>query len=79
MILEKYGLRESLNAALRKLEIDGDIQPVLSCHRHLMAERDVGYDDYSASEQDHRDSFYFSLLRSAALRPCAEFRVTMVS
>ena len=41
-VLEKYGLRESLNAALRSLEIDGDIQPVLSCYRDLMVQRDIG-------------------------------------
>lgn len=79
MILEKYGLCESLNAALQNLEIDGDIEPVLNCYRDLMVQRDVGYSDYSASEQTHRDSFYFSLLRNAALRPRAEVQVTMVS
>jgi hypothetical protein len=79
VVLEKYGLRESLNAALQSFEIDGDIEPVLSCYRHLMVQRDVGYSDYSASEQIHRDSFYFSLLKNAALRPRAEFQVPMVS
>ena len=73
VILEKYGLHESLNAALQNLEIDGDIEPVLNCYRNLMVQRDVGYTD---SEQIHRDSFYFSLLRNATLRPRAEVQVS---
>jgi len=79
VVLEKYGLRESLNAVLQNLEIDGDIEPVLNRYRNLMVQRDVGYSNYSASEQTHRDSFYFSLLRNATLRPRAEFQATMVS
>ena len=79
MVLEKYGLRESLDAALLNLEIDGDIEPVLNCYRNLMIQRDVGYSDYCASEQIHRDSFYFLLLRTAILRPRAEVQLTMVS
>jgi len=78
-VLEKYGLRESLNSALEFLEIDGDIRLVLSCYYDLMVQRDVGYSDFEASEQVHRDSFYFSLLRNASLRPHAEFMTTKVS
>ena len=77
-VLEKYGLRESLNSALEFLKTDGDIRPVLSCYRDLIVQRDVGYSDYAASEQIHRDSFYFSLLRNASLSPQAEFQLTKV-
>jgi hypothetical protein len=68
-----------LNAALERLEIDGDIRPVLSCYRELMVQRDVGHSDFEASEEKHRDSFYFSLLRNASLRPLAEFMLTKPS
>ena len=58
-VLKKYGLRNSLNAALHSL-ISGNILPVLSCYRDLMVQRDVGYDDFKKD----RDISYFSLLQN---------------
>jgi predicted AAA+ superfamily ATPase len=78
VVLEKYGLPFSLNATLDTLISKGHIQPVLSCYRDLMVHRDVGYSDYSKSEETHRDSFYFALLKNAALQPQAEFPLTLV-
>jgi hypothetical protein len=77
-VLDKYGLRNSLTAALHSLKSSGNIESVLNCYRDLMAQRDVGYSDYEHSERIHRDSFYYSLLQNASLRPLAEFRLTMV-
>jgi hypothetical protein len=77
-VLSRYGLRESLNSALNYLETNGDIRSVLSCYRDLMIQRDVGYNDFAASEKTHRDSFYFPLLRNASLIPKAKFALTMV-
>ena len=77
--LERYGLCGSLNSALRSFEIDGDIRPVLSCYQDLMVQRDVGNSDFTKSEDIHRDSFYYSLLMNASIRPHAEFRLTRVS
>ncbi|KAN0086818.1 putative AAA-ATPase domain containing protein [Elaphomyces granulatus] len=73
VVLEKYGLRFSLNATLDTLVSKGHIQPVLSAYRDLMVHRDVGYSDYNKSEETHRDSFYF------ALRPQVEFPLTLPS
>jgi hypothetical protein len=75
-VLEKYQLRETLSSALKGLDIDGDIQPVLRCYRNLMIQRDVHENDFRKSEETHRDSFYFSLLKNPALRPHAEFQLT---
>lgn len=78
-VLENYGLCNSLDSALGFLTIDGDIKPVLSCYCDLMVQRDVGYSDFEASEQVHRDSFYFSLLRNSSLHLHGEFKLTKVS
>jgi integrase len=77
-VLKKHGLRHSLTAALHSLISNGDILPVLSCYRDLMVQRDVGHSDYESSEQIHRDSFYYSLLQNASLRPQVEFKPTKV-
>ena len=78
-VLEKYGLRESLNASLRFLISKGGIWPVLSCYQDFMVQRDVGHTDFEKDEEIHRGSFYFSLLQNHLLRPRPEFKVTMVS
>jgi len=77
-VLQRYGLSGSLGAALDFLCSNGDIQPVLSCYRDLMVQRDVGLSDFRKSEEIHRDSFYFSLLQNYSLRPRPEFKVIKV-
>ena len=76
MLSEKYELRETLDSALKGLEIDGDMRPVLRCYRKLMVQRDVHENDFQKSEETHRDSFYFSLLKNPSLRPQVEFQLT---
>jgi hypothetical protein len=75
-VLEKYELRETLNTSLDRLDIDGNIRPVLECYRNVMVQRDVLESDFWKSEEIHRDSFYFSLLRNPSLRPQVEFQLT---
>ena len=78
-VLERYKLSKSLVFALQRLAQNGDIERVLSCYRDLMIQRDVTVDDLiGMDEGKHRDSFYFSLLRSHQLLPRAEFKVTKV-
>ena len=78
-VLDKYGLYDSLNSALEFLKADGNILPALKCYRDLMMQRDVGHSDYEASEQNHRDSFYFLLLKNSLLHPQVEFQLTKVA
>jgi hypothetical protein len=78
-VLDKFGLRNSLNSTLESLFSDGSIQPVLSCYRDLMVQQDVGHSDFDKSEEYHRDSFYFMLLRNTSLNPQAEFPLILVS
>ncbi len=78
-VLDNYGLRDSLNAALEFLIHDGEIERVLSCYRDLMLQRDVTLDDLTKkTEEIHRDSFHFSLLQNYLLRPRVEFQVIKV-
>ena len=78
-VLGRYGLRNSLISTLDSLKSNGAIRPVLSCYRDFMLQRDVGYSDFNKSEEFHRDSFYFSLLRNPSLNPRVEFPLTLVS
>ena len=78
-VLERYGLHESFNAALENLNLYGEIEPVLSCYRDLMVQRDVGLYDFEKSEEIHLDSFHFSLLQNHILQPQSEFKVTKVT
>jgi hypothetical protein len=79
VVLGKYKLSQSLVVALQKLRQDGDVERVLSCYRDLMTQRDTTFDDLTTmTEGNHRDSFYFSLLRNHQLLPRAEFEVTKV-
>ena len=77
-VLKKYGLRDSLHAALGFLYRDGEIGQVLSCYRDLMLQRDVTTGDLTKkTEEIHRDSFHFSLLQNH-LHPRVEFPVIKV-
>ena len=79
-ILQRYQLSQSLIVALQTLAQDGDIERVLSCYQNLMMQRDVTSSDLTgATEENHRDAFYFSLLRNHYLLPRAEFQVTKVT
>jgi hypothetical protein len=41
-----------------------------------MVQRDVHENDFRKSEETHRDSFYFSLVKNPSLRPQVEFQLT---
>jgi hypothetical protein len=78
-VLDRYDLRNSLKVALRHLLDDGELDRTLGCYRELMIQRDVTGDDLTrTTEANHRDSFYFSLLRNHFLVPHAEFNVIKV-
>jgi hypothetical protein len=78
-VLEKYELRHSLPSVLDNFMSDGHIEPLLSCYRDLMVQRDVGYNDFAKGEAFYRDSFYFTLLQNASLHPRVEFPFILVS
>ncbi|RPB19292.1 DUF1703-domain-containing protein [Terfezia boudieri ATCC MYA-4762] len=75
-VLHKYDLRNSLTEALQRLVNYGELDRTLGCYRELMMQRDITTDDLTQrSEANHRDSFYFCLLRNHSLVPRAEFKV----
>ncbi|KIX01367.1 uncharacterized protein Z518_09092 [Rhinocladiella mackenziei CBS 650.93] len=76
-ILEKYDLRNSLEEALLHLVEHGELEPTLGCYRELMMQRNITADDLTKkTEEHHRDSIYFCLLRNRFLVPWPEFKVT---
>jgi hypothetical protein len=77
-VLEKFGIRGSLNSALESFRFDGNMQKVLNCYRILMVQRDVVNRDFNKSEEIHRNSFYFSMLQNYFIRPNTELKVTKV-
>ena len=57
----------------------GDIKPLLSCYQRLMIERDLGDGDLKKSEEIHRDSIYYALLKNPFLRQTkSEYEITKV-
>jgi hypothetical protein len=79
-VLEKYDLRNSFEEALRHLIDDGELERTLGCYRAMMMQRDITVKDLTRTrESEHRDCFYFCLLRNHYLVPCAEFQVIKVS
>ena len=79
-VLEKYNLRNFFEKALQHLIDDGELERTLGCYREFMMQRDITIKDLTQTrESDHRDYFYFCLLRNRYLVPCAEFQVIKVS
>jgi hypothetical protein len=79
-ILNRYRLRTSdIKDALQKLST-GDISTLLGYYQRLMSERDTGESDLkNKSEEHHRDSFYYALLKNPLLLEAnAEFDITKV-
>jgi len=79
-ILNRYRLRTSdIKEALQKLST-GHISTLLGYYQRLMSERDTSDSDLkNKSEEHHRDSFYFALLKNPLLLEAnAEFEVTKV-
>ena len=75
VVLEKFGIGDSLNSALEYFRAHGNIRKVLNCYRKLMLQRDVGS---NKSEEIHRDSFHISLLQNYFIHPNTELRVIKV-
>ena len=79
-VLEKYDLRNSLSEALRHLVDYGNLERTLGCYRELMTQRDVTEGDLiNRSEADHRDSFYYCLMKNPYLVPRVEVPVIKVN
>jgi len=76
--LNRYQLRTSdIKGALQKLAT-GDISTLLGYYQRLMSIRDIGDSDLkNKSEEHHRDSFYYALLKNPLLLEAnAEFEIT---
>ena len=74
-ILNRYRLRTNdIKDALQKLS-NGDISILLGYYQRLMSVRDLE----NKSEEHHRDSFYYVLLKNPLLLEAnAEFEITKV-
>lgn len=61
--LARLGLRlEDVDLALQNIVNTGDIRQALSLYRQMICQRDVHPNDFKKTEEQHRDSFYFSFL-----------------
>jgi hypothetical protein len=80
-VLDRYNMRATdVDAAMSNIASDGDVRPLLGCYRRLMVERDVGDGDLNKSEEIHRDSIHYVLLKNPLLnRSKTEFVVTKSS
>ena len=79
-VLDRYDLRNSLEVALQYLVSNGELERTLACYRQLIIQRDITIQELiRICEADHRDSFYFCLLRNHYLVPRTEFKVIKVS
>ena len=81
-ILSRHKLREvDIKDALQKIALSGDISTLLGCYQRMMSQRDVGDGDLkNKSEENHRDSFYYTLLNpSLPLEANVEFVITKVT
>jgi hypothetical protein len=77
--LTRYNLQlEDVEEGLKKIATQGDISQFLGCYERLMSKRDVGFKDFEKTEEQHRDSIFWSLFRNPLLKSRVEFRVTKV-
>lgn len=65
--------------AVKSLESTGDIRQVLAGYRKLMAECDVGWDDFRKDEGTHRDLLRNTILENPGLEACVEYEVIKAS
>ena len=77
-LLSRVNLYQSITNALRFLSENGNIKDVLTGYRRLMQQRDVGNQAYRKTEENHRDSIWYTILENPALTPKAEYRVRKV-
>ena len=77
-LLSRIGLYNSMSNALRFLPKNGNIKYVLTGYRRLMQQRDVGSFAFGKTEEDHRDSIWYTILENPALTAKAEYQVRKV-
>ena len=78
-VLTKFQLRNSLSEGLLRFVDNGELDQVLGCYQQLMTQRDVTLEGLTkTSETQHRDSFYFCLIKNHLLVPNAKVQVTKV-
>ncbi|RUS31429.1 hypothetical protein BC938DRAFT_477841, partial [Jimgerdemannia flammicorona] len=69
-VLNRYDLRESdITGALQKIASTGDISELLACYQRMMSKRDVFFKDFQKSEEHHRDSICYAILKNPILMP----------
>ncbi|RUP43713.1 hypothetical protein BC936DRAFT_136827 [Jimgerdemannia flammicorona] len=67
-VLNRYDLRESdITGALQKIASTGDISELLACYQRMMSKRDVFFKDFQKSEEHHRDSICYAILKNPIL------------
>lgn len=74
-LLSRVNLYQSITNALRFLSENGNIKDVLTGYRRLMQQRDIGDQAFRKTEENHRDSIWYTILENPALTPKAEYRV----
>ena len=77
-LLSRVALYQSMTDALRFLPENGNIEDVLAGYRRLMQQYDVGNSAFRKTEENHRDSIWYTILENPALTPKAEYQVRKV-
>lgn len=77
-LLSRVNLYQSITNALRFLSENGNIKDVLTGYCRLMQQRDVGNQAFRKTEENHRDSIWYTILENPALTPKAEYLVRKV-
>ena len=77
-LLSRVNLYQSMTNALRFLSENGNMKDVLTGYRRLMQQRDVGDHAFRKTEENHRDSIWYTILENPALTPTAEYQVRKV-
>jgi hypothetical protein len=77
-LLSRVGLYDSMTDTLLFLSENGNIEDMLTGYRRLMQQRDISDCTFQKTEEDHRDSIWYTILENPALTPNAEYRVRKV-
>jgi hypothetical protein len=79
-VLDRYRLQAGdIKGALQSIASTGEVSTLLACYQGLMCQRDVGPSDFDKSEEHHRDSLYYALLKNPLLiTASAEFEISKV-
>jgi hypothetical protein len=77
-LLNRHGLYNSMKNALYTLARTGNLIDVLIGYCQLMRQRDVIGNAFNKTEENHRDSIWFTILENPAIQPVAEYQVRKV-